>query len=82
MLRLLGHGAGTPKIVYEFGVTEYVRCVLKLSDRCLGALDLGFPIFCLFTMILAKIAYSDVDAVCKVYISLKCCIFTKNCQND
>ena len=45
MLRLLGHGAGTQKNVYEFGATEYVRCVLKLSDMCLGALDLGFPFF-------------------------------------
>ena len=59
MLRLLGPGAGTPNLFYEFRVTGYVRCVLKLSDRCLGALDLGFTIFCLFRVILAKIVYSD-----------------------
>ena len=45
MLRLLGHGTGTPTFFYELGATEYVRCVLKLSDRCLWALDLEFPIF-------------------------------------
>ena len=63
MLRLLGHGAGTPNIFYEIGATGCVRCVLKLSDRCLGALDLGFPIFCIFRVILAKIAYSGMRRV-------------------
>ena len=63
MLRLLGHGAGTPKFFNELGATGYVRCVLKLSDRCLGALDLGFTIFCLFRVILAKIVYSNMRRV-------------------